>query len=76
LQVNIDNIWYAEEHGKRVGTGAREVVVTQVEAEIKFGQNWNVLEILVVSMLSMEGSVQWAYKAREQGICSSYHLSK
>jgi hypothetical protein len=35
-----------------------------------------VLGIVVVSMLSMEGSVQWGYKAREQGICSSYHLSR
>jgi hypothetical protein len=41
-----------------VGTGAREIVVIQVQAEIKFGQNCNVLGIVVVSMLSMEGSVQ------------------
>jgi hypothetical protein len=41
-----------------VGTDAREIVIIQVEAKIKFGQNCNVLGILVVSMLSVEGSVQ------------------
>jgi hypothetical protein len=45
LQVNIDNIRYAEEHWKRVGIGARGIVVIQVEADIKFGQTATCLEI-------------------------------
>jgi hypothetical protein len=40
-----------------VGTGAREIIVIQVEAEIKFDQNCDVLGIMVVSILSVEVSV-------------------
>jgi hypothetical protein len=41
-----------------VGTGARGIIIVGMEAEITFGQNCDVLGIVVASILSVEVTVQ------------------